>query len=81
MSGVTKRVAAEKVIAEMNGDWVRLKDLAARACCGKYSLSKMEMARFLSEHDELEKRLVYVGGCGASLQRRVYRKKKGENKQ
>jgi len=76
----TKRQAANKVIANMNGEWVRLKDLAAQAKCGngKWSLSKMEMARFLHEKEKVgvvEKKLIRVGGLGASLQRRVYRKK------
>jgi len=80
----TKREAAMQVIMNMTGEWVRLKDLAARAKCGngKWGLSKMEMARFLHEKEKaglIEKKLVRIGGCGASLQRRVYRKKKGEN--
>jgi len=78
MTMPTKREAAEQVIDNMTGEWVRLKDLAARACCGRYCLSKMEMARFLHEKEKqglLEKKLVYIGGCGASLQRRMYRKK------
>ena len=73
----TKREAAMQVIMNMTSEWVRLKDLAARARCAR-ALSKMEMARFLYEKEKvglLEKKLVYVGGHGASLQRRVYRKK------
>jgi hypothetical protein len=77
----TKREAANKVIDKMNGEWERLKDLAARAKCGngKWSLSKMEMARFLHEKEKVgvvEKKLVYINHFGASLQRRVYRKVK-----
>jgi len=74
----TKREAATRVIAGMTGEWVRLKDLAARARCGAYCLSKMEMARFLHEKEKqglLEKKIVYIGSFGASLQRRMYRKK------
>jgi len=78
----TKREAADQVIMNMTNEWVRLKDLAARAKCGngKWSLSKMEMARFLYEKEKqgrVEKKLIRIGGCGASLQRRVYRKKRG----
>jgi len=80
MTFLTKREAAARVIENMNGEWERLKDLAARAKCGngKYALSKMEMARFLYEQQKqgrVEKKLIRIGGCGASLQRRVYRKK------
>lgn len=75
MVSPTKREAAEQVIENMNSEWVRLEDLAAQARCGCYSLSKMEMARFLCERDDVEKKLVYVGCHGASLQRRMYRKK------
>lgn len=76
----TKREAGAKVIAEMTGEWVRLKDLAAKAKPGngKWCLSKMEMARFLHEQEKqglVEKKIVRVGGLGASLERRVYRKK------
>ena len=74
----TKREAAEQVIENMTREWMRLKDLAAQARCGQYCLSKMEMARFLHEklkQGVVEKKLVYINGFGASLQRRVYRKK------
>jgi len=76
----TKREAAMQVIENMTGEWVRLKDLAAKAKPGNgtWPLSKMEMARFLHEKEKegvVEKKLVRVGGLGASLQRRVYRKK------
>lgn len=70
MTVPTKREAAEQVIENMTSEWTRLKDLAKRA-----RLTKMEMARFLYEYDDVEKKLVYVGGCGASLQRCVYRKR------
>ena len=78
MTTLTKREAATQVIENMTGEWVRLKDLAGQARCGRYCLSKMEMARFLHEKMKqglLEKKHVYVTAYGATLQRQVYRKK------
>ena len=78
MTMPTRREAANKRINKMNTKWERLEDLAMQAKCGKHSLSNREMARFLYEKEKqgiVEKKLVYVGSFGASLQRRVYRKK------
>ena len=77
MVNPTKREAAQQVIQNMTTQWIPLHDLAMQAHAGQYTLSTYEMARFLNEHDDIEKKIVYTGGrFGASLYTRLYRKKR-----
>ena len=77
MVNPTKREAAQQVIQNMTTQWIPLHDLAMQSHAGQYALSTSEMARFLSEHDNIQKKIVYTGGrFGASLHMSMYRKKR-----
>jgi len=73
-----KREAAEQVIRKMTSRWESLQKLADKTKIGgRYrTLTKREMANFLREREDLERKIVHVKGT--TLTRTLWRKVKTE---